>query len=279
MAFAAVGRLTITAADDVQQELSDIERRVGGRLGVAIVDTRNGQQILHRANERFPMCSTFKLLAAGAVLARVDRGEERLDRRIAYTSADLLEYAPVTRARVADGSMSVVDLAAAAVTVSDNTAGNLLLSTISGPAGLTAWIRSLGDTVTRLDRNEPTLNEGAPGDPRDTTSPSAIVGSMRKLLVENVLTASSKQRLIEWMVASTTGTALLRSSIPTAWRAGDKSGRGGHGSTNDLGVFWPPDEHPILVASFVTDSSRDLAERERALAGIGRIAAAIRARA
>jgi beta-lactamase class A len=264
-------------ADDVQQKLLDLERRAGGRLGAAIVDTSNGKQILYRANERFPMCSTFKLLAAGAVLARVDRGEERLDRRIAYTNSDLLEYAPVARAHVGEGGMNVVDLAAAAITVSDNTAGNLLLSTIGGPAGLTAWIRSLGDSVTRLDRNEPTLNEGTPGDPRDTTSPSAIVGLMRKLLVENVFSASSKQRLIDWMVASTTGTAMLRSSIPAAWRAGDKSGRGGNGSTNDLGVFWPPDVRPILVASFVTDSSRDLGEREGALAGIGRVAAALRA--
>ena len=165
------------------KRLADMEAREGGRLGVFVRDTATGATIEHRADERFPMCSTFKLLAAAAALKRVDQGAERLDRKIAYGPSDLLEYAPVAKAHVAEGGMTVADLCAAAIDWSDNTAGNLILESIGGPAGFTEFARSLGDAVTRLDRNEPTLNESLPGDPRDTTSPRAMAGAMQKVLV------------------------------------------------------------------------------------------------
>ena len=156
------------------KRLAEIEAREGGRLGVFVRDTGTGATIEHRADERFPMCSTFKLLTAAAALKRVDQGAERLDRKIAYGPSDLLDYAPIAKAHVAEGGMTVADLCAAAIDWSDNTAGNLVLQSIGGPAGFTQFARSLGDEVTRLDRNEPTLNESLPGDPRDTTSPRAM---------------------------------------------------------------------------------------------------------
>ena len=169
------------------KRLAEIEAREGGRLGVFVRDTGTGATIEHRADEPFPMCSTFKLLTAAAALKRVDEGAERLDRKIAYGPSDLLEYAPITKAHVAEGGMTVGDLCAAAIDWSDNTAGNLVLQSIGGPAGFTQFARSLGDEVTRLDRNEPTLNEATPGDPRDTTSSRAMAASMQKVLVGNVL--------------------------------------------------------------------------------------------
>ena len=172
------------------KRLAEIEAREGGRLGVFVRDTGAGATIEHRADERFPMCSTFKLLAAAAVLKRVDEGAERLDRTIAYGPSDLLEYAPITKAHVAEGGMTVADLCAAAIDWSDNTAANLVLQTIGGPAGFTTFARSLGDEVTRLDRNEPSLNESLPGDPRDTTSPRAMAASMQKVLLGDVLSES-----------------------------------------------------------------------------------------
>src|SRR4051812_4100266 len=156
------------AAADAERRLRELAQQSRGRLGVAILDTQTGARVAHRGGERFPMCSTFKLAASAFVLARVERGEERLDRRITYGQADLLEYAPVTREHVKEGSMSLADLCRAAVAVSDNTAANLILATFGGPAGLTKFLRSIGDTVTRLDRNEPSLNESKPGDVRDT---------------------------------------------------------------------------------------------------------------
>ena len=169
------------------KRLAEIEAREGGRLGVFVRDTGAGATIEHRADERFPMCSTFKLLAAAAALKRVDNGAERLDRKIAYGPDDLLEYAPITKAHVAEGGMTVADLCAAAIDWSDNTAANLVLRTIGGPAGFTHFASSLGDEVTRLDRNEPSLNEATPGDPRDTTSSRAMAASMQKVLVGDAL--------------------------------------------------------------------------------------------
>ena len=173
------------------KRLAEIEARQGGRLGVFVRDTGTGASIEHRADERFPMCSTFKLLAAAAALKRVDEGVERLDRTIAYGPSDLLDYAPVAKAHAAEGAMTLADLCAAAIDWSDNTAANLVLQAIGGPPGFTQFARSLGDTVTRLDSNEPSLNEATPGDPRDTTSPRAMAEDMQKVLLGDALSDAS----------------------------------------------------------------------------------------
>jgi beta-lactamase class A len=270
---AGLAQLARGSTAQLDQRFSDLETTSGGRLGVATLDTASGGRAGHRAGERFPMCSTFKLLAVAAVLARVDRGRERLDRRIAFSTADLLEYAPVTRARVAEGSMPIADLCAAAITVSDNTAANLLLATLGGSAGLTAYARSLGDRVTRLDRIEPALNEAAPGDPRDTTTPSAMLGDLKVLLVGTALSRASRERLIAWLVATTTGDRRLRAGVPAGWRVGDKTGSGEHGTTNDIGIVWPPGRAPLLIAAYLTNTSHDVVARETVLANIARAVA------
>ena len=265
---AGLAQLARGSSLQLDQRFGDLETTSGGRLGVATLDTASGARAGHRAGERFPMCSTFKLLAVAAVLARVDRGRERLDRRIAFSTADLLEYAPVTRARVAEGSMPIADLCEAAITVSDNTAANLLLATLGGPAGLTAYARSLGDRVTRLDRIEPALNEAAPGDPRDTTTPSAMLGDLKILLVGTALSRASRERLIAWLVATATGDRRLRAGVPAGWRVGDKTGSGEHGTTNDIGIAWPPGRAPILITAYLTNTSHDVAAREAVLANM-----------
>lgn len=251
--------------------LRSLEQASGGRLGVAIRDLESGGTAALRADERFPMCSTFKLLAAAAVLARVDQGAEQLARRIPFTKADLLEYAPVTRARVAEGGMTVGDLCEAAITVSDNTAANLILATLGGPAALTAYARSLGDTATRLDRMEPELNESRPDDPRDTTTPAAMVGNLQRLLIEDALSSRSRAILIGWLAGNKTGGARLRAGVPADWRVGDKTGTGNAGSTNDIGILWPPRRRPILVAAYLTQSSATAAVREGTLADVARL--------
>jgi beta-lactamase class A len=253
--------------------LAAIEARAGGRLGVAALDTGSGRRIEYRAAERFAMCSTFKLLLAGAVLARVDARQESLDRRVPFGLSDLLEYAPVTRERVAQGGLPVSDLCAAAVEVSDNTAANLLLAAVGGPEGLTRFARSLGDETTRLDRTEPELNLNAPGDPRDTTTPAGMLLGMTRLLTGDALTAASRARLEGWLADSRTGATRLRAGFPAAWRAGDKTGTCNRGATNDLAIAWPPDRPPVLAAVYFTGSSAPLADREAALAEVGRVIA------
>ena len=261
-------------ADDAESALRELERRNGGRLGVALLDTASGRRTAYRGDERFPMCSTFKFLAAALMLARVDRGEDKLDRRIVFAESDLVPYSPATKMHVGADGMTVDAICAAAVTLSDNTAGNLMLASFGGPAGLTAFARGLGDTVTRLDRIETELNEGMPGDPRDTTSPLAMLGTMQKLVAGDVLSAASRERLIGWLVANKTGDKRLRAGMPASWRIGDKTGTGGNGSANDIAVAWPPGRAPVFVTAYYTGSKISDDARSAVIAEASRIASA-----
>ena len=255
------------------KRLADMEAREGGRLGVFVRDTGAGATIEHRADERFPMCSTFKLLAAAAALKRVDQGAERVDRKIAYGPSDLLEYAPVAKAHVAEGGMTVADLCAAAIAWSDNTAGNLILESIGGPSGFTEFARSLGDPVTRLDRNEPTLNESLPGDPRDTTSPRAMAGAMQKVLVGDALSDASRSQLQTWLIGDKVGDKRLRAGLPPSWRIGDKTGTGDRGSTNAVAIIWPPGRAPLIATVYYTGSSASVDARNAVHKEIGALIA------
>lgn len=263
-------------SDPLAAAFAALETQSGGSLGVAMFDTCTGARLSFNGDRRFPLCSTVKLLIAGAVLARIDRGADRLDRRIQFTDADLLAYAPVTRGRVGGNGMSLEELCEAAVTVSDNTAANLLLDMIGGPSGLTAFARSIGDDVTRLDRAEPDLNEALPGDPRDTTSPAMMLANLHALVLGSSLAPTSQAKLATWLAGNTTGDARLRAGLPKTWRVGDKTGTGGYGTTNDVGIFWPPERAPVLVAAYLTGSPASPAARDAKIAAVGRaIAAAV----
>jgi len=222
------------------RQLAEIENKVGGRLGVHVLDTADGRRAGHRQDERFALCSTFKFLAAALVLARVDQGEERLDRRVVYSRDELVTYSPATEKHAGTDGMTMAQLCEAAVTLSDNTAGNLMLASFGGPAGLTAYMRSLGDTHTRLDRIEPGLNEARAGDPRDTTTPAAIVGTMQKILLGNTLQPASRARLLQWLDDNKTGGQRIRAGLPAEWKVGDKTGTGENGATNDIAILRPP---------------------------------------
>ena len=257
-------------SDKLAADLVQIERESGGRLGVAVLDTLTGARSARRADERFPMCSTFKLLAAGAILARVDAGKERLERRIRFEPRDVVAVSHITKNRTGGEGVSLAELCEAALTESDNTAANLLLAAVDGPAGLTAYARSLGDTVTRLDRIEPDLNEAILGDPRDTTSPEAMLSNLHSLVLGNVLSAASKDQLSRWLIANKTGDARLRAGLPSGWRVGDKTGSGERGTTNDIGIIWPPERAPVVVAVYLTETSKPDQQRNATLAAVGR---------
>jgi beta-lactamase class A len=234
--------------------LADIEASVGGRVGVMAIDTGDGTEMSYRADERFAMCSTFKWLLAASVFSRVEQDEMSLDERLSYGPEDLLDYAPVARKHVNTGWLTVEMLCDAAVTVSDNTAANLLLNRIGGPAELTAFLRRCGDKVTRLDRNEPELNTNLPGDERDTTTPRAMAKTMNTILLGDVLSASNRDQLIHWLRDAKTGLGRLRGGLPSDWIAGDKTGTGVNGAANDVAIAWPPGREPILIASYLSRS-------------------------
>jgi beta-lactamase class A len=265
---AAAGAAALPAVARPRDDWRRVESLSGGRLGVAMLEA-GGAVEGHRLDERFPMCSTFKWLAAAFVLDRVDRGLEELDRRIPYGADVLLPYSPVTQQHVGEG-MTVGELCHAAVTLSDNAAANLILSTFDGPQALTAYARGLGDHVTRLDRREPQLNEAAPGDPRDTTSPRAMASLLHACVIGEALSPRSRDQLALWLEASQTDAQKLRAGLPHGWRLGSKTGSGAFGSTNDVGIFWPPHRPPVAVAVYITGTRAPEADRNAAIAQVAR---------
>ena len=246
----------------------------GGRLGVAALDVASGRRLAHDEAGRYAMASTFKVALAGAILAEAERGALALDREIAFGPGDLVSHSPVLEAHLQRGRLPVERLARAIVEVSDNGAANLLLARIGGPAGLTAFIRRCGDAVTRLDRPEPELNSNLPGDPRDTTTPAAMVGLLHALLLGDALGPASRARLIGWMEGATTGRDRLRAGFPAGWRVGDKTGTGANGAHNDIAIAWPPGRGPILIASYQSGGNADAATRNAVHASVARAVAA-----
>jgi beta-lactamase class A len=254
--------------------LAALQEAHGGRLGAAILDTGSGRLVTHRGDERFPMCSTFKLLAVAGVLARVDRGKLDLAQRIEFAKADLVSYSPVTETHVGAPGMTLAQICEAAITLSDNTAGNLLLDQLGGPAGWTAYARSLGDDTSRLDRRETILNEAIPGDPRDTTTPVAMLRDLQAVLLGDALSAGSKAQLIAWLEATRTGDKRLRAGFPKEWRVGDKTGTSNNAVFNDIAIAWPPGRAaPLLVTAYYAETSVDGDTANAVIAEVGRIAA------
>jgi beta-lactamase class A len=237
-----------------------LERTHSARLGVYAWDTATGSAVLHRADELFPMCSTFKTAAVAAVLRDLDRDGEFLASRIRYTESDVARsgYAPVTGLpeNVARG-MTVSDLCAAAIAHSDNTAANLLLRALGGPHAVTRFCRSLGDGVTRLDRWEPDLNSAEPGRVTDTTGPRAIGRTYARLVLGEALPHADRARLTEWLRSNATGDRRLRAGLPKGWTVAEKTGTGSYGTANDVGVAWPSDGSPPVVMAVLTTKPVD----------------------
>lgn len=276
-ASAATARLT----SGISRGMAALEARSGGRLGVAVLDTASGKTFAHRGDERFAMCSTFKALVAGLVLKRVDQGLERLDRRIVYGRNVLVAHSPVTEKHVDEG-MTVGALCEATVTLSDNAAANVLLYTFGGPPALTAFLRGLGDKVTRLDGYEPGLNIVRPGEIHDTTSPAAMLATLRALTLGPALSPASRQQLVAWLVANQTGDKRLRAGLPGGWTVGDKTGSWGDGkagTTNDIAVIWPAGpggsrSPPLLIAAYLSRSTLSDDGRNAVIAEVARLVVA-----
>jgi beta-lactamase class A len=261
---------TPESTSDFTNRIAAIEARSGGRIGIAALDGGSGKRLDHRSEERFPMCSTFKFLAVATVLKRVDQGKEKLERFVRYDAEDILEYAPATKAHLKDGGMTLGALCAAAIEHSDNTAGNLLLDAIGGPPGLTNFARSLGDTMTRLDRKEPELNSAVSGDERDTTTPGAMCTDMQQLLLGGVLSESSRHQLEDWLQHNETGALMIRAGVSKTWSVGDKTGRCGNRATNDIAIIRPPGRAPILLAIYSIGSKAPADDRATVIAETAR---------
>lgn len=251
----------------LQAHCQALEAKAQGRLGVSIVDTATGQQWGWREDERFMMLSSFKLLASALVLHRVDQGQESLQRRMAYPRRALIPWSPITEKHADGPGLTLGELCAATITTSDNTAGNLILESYGGPAALTAYARQLGDAVTRLDRNEPTLNRPSSDGLLDTTSPRAMAQTMHKLLVGEALSTASRQQLRQWLLANTTGGKRLKAGVPASWQVGDKTGTNAT-DANDIGFLIPPQGAPWIVTAYLAGSSAEGAVKDACLADV-----------
>ncbi|HJS90852.1 MAG TPA: class A beta-lactamase [Steroidobacteraceae bacterium] len=248
------------------------ERDTGGRIGLYAENLTTGLRISWRANERFVMCSTFKASLAAMIMARVDHGRDQLQQMISYGPEDVPDwYAPVAKKNLDKGAMSVADMCEAAVEYSDNTCANLLLARVGGPAALTAFWRSIGDPVTRLDHNEPILNRSPPGDPHDTTTPAAMAANLRRLLLGRVLSPVSRERLTGWMVDCKTGGDRLRGGIPKTWAIADKTGNNGKDASGDIAVTWPEPDAPIVICAYTQGGSPTAAQLTSVFADVGRM--------
>jgi len=261
-----------TARAAGHDDLARLEREHDARLGVYAVDTGSGRTVAYRPDTRFAHASTIKALAAGAVLQRTSPAE--LDEVVRYGRGDLLAHSPVTQGHAGTG-MTVRELADAAVRYSDNTAAALLLEQLGGPAGLDAALAQLGDEVTSVDRTEPALNEAAPGDVRDTSTPRALAEDLRALTLGDALPEQDRALLIGWLRGNTTGDDLVRAGVPAGWDVGDRTGAGGYGTLNDLAVVWPPGRAPLVLAVMSRRGERDAEPDDALLAEAARVVVAV----
>lgn len=258
------------AAISTQAKLAKLERTLAGRLGVFALNTANGKQLSYRADEYFPMCSTFKVFLASAILKRSTQIDGLMQQRIKYQQSNLVTYSPITKQHIEDG-MTVAALCAAAIQYSDNTASNLLMNILGGPGAVTTFARSIGDRQFRLDRWETALNSSIPGDRRDTSTPRAMGLSLQRLALGNALEPHLQLQLQAWLQGNTTGATRIRAGVPADWQVGDKTGTGDYGTANDIAVLWSPRRAPVVVAIYTTQGEKDAKARNDIIASAARI--------
>lgn len=258
------------ASSGVEERFAALEQQLHGRLGVYAIDTATGATLGYRADERFAFASTFKAVLGAAILARSESQADLLERRILYTAADMVNYSPITEQHLATG-MTVAELCAAAIQYSDNTAANLLLRLVDGPAGLTRFARARHDSTFRLDRIETELNSAIPGDLRDTSSPMAMARLLQSLTLGDGLAAAQREQLHAWLAGNTTGARRIAAGVPDGWKVADKTGTGDYAAAGDIAVVTPPDGGPWLVAIYTTQPAQDAPANEAVIAEAMRV--------
>lgn len=258
------------AADSsLTKKVEQVADELGARVGFAAYDLESGQRWEYQGGQRFAMSSTFKTLACAALLHRADKGEERMDREVSFSESDLVTYSPVTEKFAGRQAMTLSQLCNAALTMSDNTAANLILHSLGGPAEITTFAKVLGDDITRLDRWEAELNEAVPGDQRDTTTPNMMVKNLQTLLLGDALSVESRDQLREWLEGNQVADGLFRAVVPDDWVVADRTGAGGFGSRSITAIIWPPERQPIIVALYITETKASFPERNEAIVEIG----------
>lgn len=249
----------------INQKLMALEISTHGRLGISATDTTTGMKIQHHAQERFPMCSTVKLMVAAAILKQSMTNHDLLQKKIYYKKTDISAYSPITKNHIYDG-MTVAELCAAAIQYSDNTAFKLLVKLLGGVNVVNDFAKYIGDKSFRLDRGEPELNTALPNDPRDTTTPESMEITLQKLVLGNALGLPQQAQLQTWLLGNTTGNYRMRAALPKDWIVGDKTGTGDYGVTNDIGVIWPKSCEPVTATVYFRENQQKAKKRDDVIA-------------
>ncbi len=263
-------------SSSTETKIADIEAKYGVRVGLSAINIGNNKRLQYRDDERFPVCSTFKLLAVAAILKQSMKEPNLLQKHVVYTKDDTTAsgYAPVTEKNLSSG-MSILELCESAIRYSDNAASNLLVKELGGPDAVTAFARTIGDETFRLDRWEPELNSAIPGDLRDTSTPSAMEESLQSLLLGEVLAEPQRKQLITWLKDNTTGAAGIRAGVPEGWTVGDKTGSGAYGTRNDIGIIWPTKGGPIIVTIYSTQNKKDAIPLNEVIAATAKVVVSV----
>ena len=256
----------------LQKKIEMLENKSGGKLGLTVVDTSDGTTYSWRGDEKFPLCSTSKVMVVAAILKKSESNTNLLAKKITINKSDIANYNPIT-SKYIDSSMTITELSKAALQYSDNAAMNKLLSYLGGPRYATQFARTIGDKAYRLDRNEPGLNTAIPGDSRDTTTPSAMAETLNKLILGNALKKEQKAKLTEWMKGNTTGLNSIKAGLPAEWIVADKTGSGDYGTTNDVAVIWPKNHAPVILTTYFTQPEKDASARKDVLASAAKLIA------
>lgn len=256
-------------ANTIIKKIEEIESQLGARIGVSIYDVTDNKLWNYNGDTRFPLMSTFKTLACAKLLDDVEKGLQSFSTSTVITKSSLVKWSPVTKKYIGE-KFTLKQACSAAMIMSDNTATNIVLTGIKGPKALTQFMRSIGDNVTQLDRVEPYLNEALDGDKRDTTTPNAMVKSLDTLLFGDALSQASKDQLKQWMIDNKVTGSLLRSVLPENWSIADRSGAGGYGSRGITAVVWPDKRSPLIISIYLTQTDASFAQRNKAIANIGK---------
>lgn len=257
-------------ASTTTEAISAIEKRIDGRIGVAVLNASDDQIWHYKGNQKFPLLSTFKTLACSKMLKMVEDDQLNINNETVVETNSLVVWSPVTKDLVGK-AITLGKACEATMLTSDNTAANIVLAHIGGPSAITNFMRSVGDMDTRLDRIEPDLNEATQGDVRDTTTPRAMVNSLRQIIFGGTISQKASDQLTTWMQKNTISDALLRSVLPEGWYIGDRTGAGENGSRAITAIIWSESHSPMIVAIYITETELTLSERNHVIAEVGAV--------
>lgn len=290
----------------------DIAATAGGRIGFAALHVESGECVEINADAAFPMASTYKIPIAIQLLSRVDRGEISLADRIEVTEPDLrigseLSLLLDSPPEAAFALRHLLDLS---LSVSDNTAADLVLRAAGGPGAVSRRMRELGAADVRIDRDSLHVLLDLAGaspqqpprsidefqrliggvkpetqsrtvdafdqDPRDTTTPKAMALLLARLARGEALSPKSTTRLLAMMVRAR-GSARIRAALPDSIaRPAVKSGTLLGANTcfvNDIGIITlPQDRGHLVIAAYIAKSNRPVAECESVIARLTKLA-------